>query len=615
MNPEFLSEGEAVHDFLFPDRIVLGGIDERSIARRWPSSMQPYGAEVPRLRTNTRTAEMIKYASQRAAGDADLVLERAREPRRGARRHRHRRGHARRAPVSQYFRGRNAEGLPPITGFLQAGCGFGGSCLPKDVSALDGPRPPDRRSTCRCSAPVLEINKAQPRDTVDLLKKHWQNLRGVRVAVLGLAFKPETSDVRESPAFPDHAQLLDEGAVVTAYDPVAVHEAQKAFPDPRVTYTDARSRHGRRCRCGDRGDAVEGIRGRAQHDHETCEAAVCSSTAGAPSTRPAWPLRRHRAVSDGVHRHTSSRALFVIDLKQIEDHRGFFARAWCRDELAAHGLNPQHDAAQRGTSAIARARCAACTIRRRRTRKAKFVRCTRGAVFDVIVDLRAGSPTRGQWFGVELTADNAPACSTCRRASRTATRRWPTTPRSYYIDIGMCTRPPAAGGVRYRRPGVRHPLAAAGDGDLRCRPQLAGLQMNEPPTSAPDKGVLLTGASGFIGRHCLEPLRARGYEVHAVSTRGAVDGHSPASHGTGRPAGPERLGRACARRSQAHASAAPGLVSWCQGSSSPPPRTSRGCAPASSWCRQFAAARRQARRRLRVRLRIRLELRLSARSS
>ncbi len=97
MNPEFLSEGEAVNDFLFPDRIVLGGIDERTHRRARASLYEPF-RDVPRLRTNTRTAEMIKYASQRAAGHADLVLQRAGEPGRRARRHRHGRGHARRAP-------------------------------------------------------------------------------------------------------------------------------------------------------------------------------------------------------------------------------------------------------------------------------------------------------------------------------------------------------------------------------------------------------------------------------------------------------------------------------------------------------------------------------------
>lgn len=236
MNPEFLSEGEAVQDFLFPDRIVIGGIDARS-SQVLTDIYLTYPADVPRLMTNTRTAEMIKYASNSllaalisfsnelanlgaALGNIDTT-----EVMRGVH-------------LSQYFRGRNGEGLPPITGFLKAGCGFGGSCLPKDVSALiaHGHRLAVDMPLLQAT---LDINKAQPRYTVDLIKKHHKSLRGLKVAVLGLAFKPETSDVRESPAFPIMQQLLEEGAIVTAVDPVAVHEAKKAFPDLRVKYTDA----------------------------------------------------------------------------------------------------------------------------------------------------------------------------------------------------------------------------------------------------------------------------------------------------------------------------------------------------------------------------------------
>ncbi len=236
MNPEFLSEGEAVNDFLFPDRIVLGGTDERSIDAL-AQLYAPYGDDVPRLRTNTRTAEMIKYASNAllaalvsfsnelanlgaALGGIDTV-----EVMRGVH-------------LSQYFCGRNGEGLPPITSFLKAGCGFGGSCLPKDVNALivHGRR---AGTDMRLLESVIGINEAQPHRTVDLLRKHWPTLKDVRVAVLGLSFKPETSDVRESPAFPIMRELLDNAVVVTAYDPVANHEARQAFPDARVRYCDS----------------------------------------------------------------------------------------------------------------------------------------------------------------------------------------------------------------------------------------------------------------------------------------------------------------------------------------------------------------------------------------
>ena len=236
MNPEFLSEGEAVNDFLFPDRIVLGGIDQRStdvLAELY----EPFPADVPRLRTNTRTAEMIKYASNSllatlisfsnelanlgsALGGIDTV-----EVMRGVH-------------LSMYFRSRNKEGLPPITSFLKAGCGFGGSCLPKDVSALIA-HGHKAATSMRMLESVIRINEEQPKRTVALLRKHWASLKGIRVAVLGLSFKPETSDVRESPAFPILRELLDAGAAVTAVDPVAKQEAQKAFPEPKVNYCDS----------------------------------------------------------------------------------------------------------------------------------------------------------------------------------------------------------------------------------------------------------------------------------------------------------------------------------------------------------------------------------------
>lgn len=234
MNPEFLSEGEAVQDFLFPDRIVLGGIDARS-TDVLEQVYAPFLAEIPRLRTNPRTAEMIKYASNAllatlisfsnelanlgaSLGDIDTL-----DVMRGVH-------------LSQYLRGRNAEGLPPLTSFLKAGCGFGGSCFPKDVKALVAHGE-------RAGAPmpllesVLAINDRQPRITVELLKRHWPDLAGVRVTVLGLAFKPGTNDVRESPAFPVMQTLLDQGAQVTAYDPIALVEARAAFaPGPQLRY-------------------------------------------------------------------------------------------------------------------------------------------------------------------------------------------------------------------------------------------------------------------------------------------------------------------------------------------------------------------------------------------
>jgi UDPglucose 6-dehydrogenase/GDP-mannose 6-dehydrogenase len=118
----------------------------------------------------------------------------------------------------------------PISAFLEAGCGFGGSCLPKDVKALVAHGEKAGRAMPLLNA-VLDINRDQPARTVAMLKKHHPSLRGIRVAVLGLAFKPDTDDMRESPAIPIIRQLAAEGAVLQAYDPVAMKEAKKILRD------------------------------------------------------------------------------------------------------------------------------------------------------------------------------------------------------------------------------------------------------------------------------------------------------------------------------------------------------------------------------------------------
>lgn len=221
MNPEFLTEGQAVADFVEPDRIVIGAIDERAqqhIAGVYAS----YPAFVPRIYTNCSTAEMIKYASNSvlatlisfsneigrlcsAVGDVDVA-----DVMRGV--------HA-----AAYFTPRDPDGgthRAPITGFLDAGCGFGGSCLPKDVTALVA-QGRSHQLDMPLLASVLKINSEQPAQTLALIRKHHPDLRGRQVAVLGLAFKPDTDDLRESPAFPIVKELVAAGAQVQAYDPIA----------------------------------------------------------------------------------------------------------------------------------------------------------------------------------------------------------------------------------------------------------------------------------------------------------------------------------------------------------------------------------------------------------
>ncbi len=220
MNPEFLTEGQALADFMRPDRIVLGGIDEAT--RDTLAQVYAPFAEAPRIRCNCKTAEMIKYASNSALatmisfanefgrlcsalGDVDVA-----DVMKGV--------HA-----AAYFTTRLDDGRTvraPITSFLEAGCGFGGSCLPKDVAALVA-QGREHGLDMALLASVLEINAGQPDEMLRLVRRHVPDLEGVRVAVLGIAFKPDTDDVRESPAFPLIRRLRAAGASVVAYDPVA----------------------------------------------------------------------------------------------------------------------------------------------------------------------------------------------------------------------------------------------------------------------------------------------------------------------------------------------------------------------------------------------------------
>jgi UDPglucose 6-dehydrogenase/GDP-mannose 6-dehydrogenase len=127
---------------------------------------------------------------------------------------------------------------PGIVSFLEAGCGFGGSCLPKDVSALSvhGARAGTPMPLLEA---VLRVNKDRPAKLIDLLKKHFPSLKGLRVAILGLAFRPDTNDMRESPAIPVARGLVAEGASVRAYDPAAMEEARNALAGVPVDYADS----------------------------------------------------------------------------------------------------------------------------------------------------------------------------------------------------------------------------------------------------------------------------------------------------------------------------------------------------------------------------------------
>lgn len=213
-NPEFLREGSAVHDFLQPDRIVIGA--ERSEdADRLRELYQPLQAEV--LVTNRRTAEMIKYASNAfLATKVSFINELARLC------------GAVGAEIGAVARGMGMDHR--IGGaYLNAGLGFGGSCLPKDMRALVRAAEQNGQEA-RLLKAVLEVNQQQLLWLGQRLAALIGPLAGKTLAVLGLAFKPETDDLRESPALAATQQFLAQGARVQAYDPAAMPKARALLP-------------------------------------------------------------------------------------------------------------------------------------------------------------------------------------------------------------------------------------------------------------------------------------------------------------------------------------------------------------------------------------------------
>ncbi|MCP4424275.1 MAG: UDP-glucose/GDP-mannose dehydrogenase family protein, partial [Chloroflexi bacterium] len=126
---------------------------------------------------------------------------------------------------------------PAFTTYIQAGCGFGGSCFPKDVKALVAHGQKHGQSMQLLDS-VIQVNRKQPQKVISLLQKHFASLEDVNVAVLGLAFKPGTDDMRESPAIPVIESLLAQKARIKAYDTVANHEAQKLFGNGQIVYPD-----------------------------------------------------------------------------------------------------------------------------------------------------------------------------------------------------------------------------------------------------------------------------------------------------------------------------------------------------------------------------------------
>jgi UDPglucose 6-dehydrogenase len=209
--PEFLKEGSAVDDFLNPDRVVIGadGGDEWA-ADAVAALYEPLGGEI--VRTDVASAEMIKLASNAfLATKISFINEIANVSEEVG------------ADVTEVARGM---GLDDRIGsaFLKAGIGYGGSCFPKDVSALKQ-LAGNSGYHFQLLNSVIEVNELQKRRVIGKLTKHLGSLVGKRIALLGLAFKPNTDDMREASSLVLSARLQGEGAEVVAYDPVAADAA------------------------------------------------------------------------------------------------------------------------------------------------------------------------------------------------------------------------------------------------------------------------------------------------------------------------------------------------------------------------------------------------------
>ncbi len=220
MNPEFLREGKALHDFLHPDRIVIGVRDEKG-ERLLKELYKPVDAPV--LVTNPTTAELIKYASNaflatkitfaNEIGNLAKLL--------GIDVYEVMKGVAMDHRISPYF--------------LNAGVGFGGSCFPKDLKALRAGAKKYGYDMILLDA-VLKINDEQPLRMIKLLEK-YMDVENKTIAILGLAFKANTDDIRESRAIPVIRELLKKGAKIRAYDPMAMDNMRRLFPD--IEYCDS----------------------------------------------------------------------------------------------------------------------------------------------------------------------------------------------------------------------------------------------------------------------------------------------------------------------------------------------------------------------------------------
>ena len=220
-NPEFLREGSAVGDFMRPDRIVLGTSSEKALEIMKGIYRSLYLIETPIVGTDVRTAEMIKYASNAfLATKISFINEVANICENVG------------ANVQMVSKAMGLDGrISPK--FLHAGPGYGGSCFPKDTLALAKIAEQTGLKATIVEA-VIEVNHRQKLRVVEKLLKFVPNLKGKTIGLLGLAFKPNTDDVRDAPALTVIDEILKQGGKIKGYDPEAMNEMRKHFP--QITY-------------------------------------------------------------------------------------------------------------------------------------------------------------------------------------------------------------------------------------------------------------------------------------------------------------------------------------------------------------------------------------------
>ncbi len=215
-NPEFLKEGAAVEDFMRPDRIIIGSDDARAVAllRQLYAPFQRNRERV--IVMGVRSAELTKYAANSMLATRISFMNEVANL-----------AEAIGADIDEVRRG---IGSDPRIGyqFLYAGAGFGGSCFPKDVKALQRSAG-EAGQPLKLLAAVEAVNEAQKHVLAGKIRRHFGSLSGKTIALWGLAFKANTDDMREAPSLSLIDDLTREGASVQAYDPAAGHEARKLF--------------------------------------------------------------------------------------------------------------------------------------------------------------------------------------------------------------------------------------------------------------------------------------------------------------------------------------------------------------------------------------------------